>query len=96
MNKKAITGLLGACSIVAGLLMPQAAMAATVAPEELRRTTVKAPAPRPTTGPIILINCPKGSTPSPFEMPIYDDDGWFVVGYETVWFCIPDDFEPQG
>ena len=29
-------------------------------------------------------------------MPIYDADGLFVVGYETVWVCIPDDLEPAG
>jgi hypothetical protein len=42
-------------------------------------------------------NCPAGTTLSPFEMPIYDDDkGYFVVGYETVWFCLPNDLEPEG
>jgi len=40
--------------------------------------------------------CPKGTSLSPFEMPIYDDDGLFVVGYQTVWFCIRDDLEPAG
>lgn len=99
MNKKRITGLLGACSIVAGLLMPQAAMAATRAPEETRRTTVSVPDTRPSSGLSIsdrIINCPADTHPVPFDMPVYDEDGLFVVGHYTVWFCIPDDYEPQG
>jgi len=45
----------------------------------------------------LAIRCPDGTFLSPFEMPIYDDnDGLFVVGYETVWFCLPDDLEPAG
>jgi hypothetical protein len=47
-------------------------------------------------GPDGFGQCPAGHHLSPFEMPIYDDDGLFVVGYETVWFCIPDDLEPAG
>jgi hypothetical protein len=43
-----------------------------------------------------LVNCPEGSHLSAFEKPIYDEDGLFVIGYETVWFCIPDDLEPAG
>lgn len=48
------------------------------------------------TGPGGFASCPEGYHLSPFEMPIYDGDGRFVVGYETVWFCIPDDLEPAG
>jgi hypothetical protein len=33
---------------------------------------------------------------TPFEMPIYDDEGWFVVGWETVWYCVDEDLEPAG
>lgn len=48
-------------------------------------------------GPTDLVaRCPEGTFLSPFEMPIYDDAGLFVVGYETVWFCLPDDLEPAG
>lgn len=43
-----------------------------------------------------LISCPEGYHPSPFDMPIYDEDGLFVIGHETVWICIPDDLEPAG
>jgi hypothetical protein len=48
------------------------------------------------TGPGGFVSCPEGYHLSPFEMPIYDADGRFVVGYETVRFCIPDDLEPAG
>lgn len=47
-------------------------------------------------GPGGIVWCPPGYHLSPFEMPIYDEAGLFVVGYETVWFCIPDDLEPAG
>jgi len=42
-----------------------------------------------------FINCPEGTTPSAFPMPIYDaETGLWVIGYETVWFCIDDSLEP--
>jgi hypothetical protein len=40
--------------------------------------------------------CPAGSVLTPFDMPIYDDNGLFVVGLETVWMCLPVDLEPAG
>lgn len=40
--------------------------------------------------------CASGTFLSPFQMPIYDENGLFVVGYKTVWFCIPNDLEPEG
>jgi hypothetical protein len=40
--------------------------------------------------------CPKGTTLTPFPMPIYDDDGLFVIDFRTVWFCLPADLEPAG
>lgn len=43
-----------------------------------------------------FINCPPGTVPTAFPMPIYDEEGLFVIGYETVWFCIDEDLEPQG
>jgi hypothetical protein len=33
---------------------------------------------------------------TPFEMPVYDEEGLFVVCYETVSVCIPVDLEPAG
>ena len=43
------------------------------------------------------IRCPAGTTLTPFEMPIYDDaTGLWVVGHETVWYCISDDNIPAG
>ena len=40
--------------------------------------------------------CPEGTFLSPFEMPIYDSDGKFVIGYETVYYCLPIGLEPAG
>ncbi len=40
--------------------------------------------------------CPKGQIQVPFEQPIYDSDGLFVIGYETVYYCVPADLEPAG
>ena len=41
--------------------------------------------------------CPLGTILTPYDMPIYDEEtGLFVVGYETVWFCLPEDLEPAG
>jgi hypothetical protein len=45
-------------------------------------------------GPVVGARCPEGTFLSPFEQPIYE--GLFVVGYETVWYCLPDDLEPAG
>lgn len=46
--------------------------------------------------PIIVNRCPPGTVLTPFPMPIYDDDGLFVIGHETVWYCLPEDLEPAG
>ena len=51
--------------------------------------------------------CPAGTVASSFPMPVYDpigpdgvsgtaDDGLFVDHYETVWYCLPEDLEPEG
>jgi hypothetical protein len=40
--------------------------------------------------------CPAGTIATAFQMPIYDDDGLFVIGYETVWYCIDADTRPAG
>jgi len=43
------------------------------------------------------IACPPGTVPTAFPMPIYDEEtGLWVVDYETVWFCIDEDLEPEG
>ncbi len=44
----------------------------------------------------LVAPCPSGTFISPFEMPIYDENGLFVIDYKTVWFCIPNDLEPEG
>lgn len=46
--------------------------------------------------PVYGIRCPEGTTLTPFEMPVYDERGLFVVDHETVWFCIDDDLTPAG
>lgn len=46
--------------------------------------------------PVIISSCPPGTHLSPFPMPIYDPEGLFVIGFETVWYCLPDDLEPAG
>lgn len=43
-----------------------------------------------------VMRCPAGSSLVPFKKPIYDKKGLWVIGYETVWYCIPDDLEPEG
>ncbi|WP_404790016.1 hypothetical protein [Altericista sp. CCNU0014] len=45
---------------------------------------------------VLRAGCPKGQTPSSWQKPIYDKNGLFVVGWETVATCIPDDLEPAG
>lgn len=45
----------------------------------------------------LVVVCPPGTTRVPFEMPIYDEEtGLFVIGYETVYYCIPDNTQPAG
>lgn len=40
---------------------------------------------------LIVNPCPEGTVLTPYEMPVYDEQGIFVVGYETVWYCIQED-----
>ncbi|MEL6139449.1 MAG: hypothetical protein AAFQ61_04090 [Cyanobacteria bacterium J06626_23] len=40
--------------------------------------------------------CPEGTILVMFDMPIYDDDGLFVIGFEPIPFCIDEDTEPAG
>lgn len=44
----------------------------------------------------LVARCPAGSVLTPFDMPIYDESGLFVVDLETVWVCVPADLEPAG
>jgi hypothetical protein len=41
-----------------------------------------------------LIMCPENTVPSAFPMPIYDKKGLVVIGYKTVWYCLPEGLEP--
>lgn len=48
-------------------------------------------------GPVYNGNgCPEGTILVMFDMPIYDDDGLFVVGYEPTPICIDEDTVPAG
>ncbi len=91
--------LLGAAS-VAAVMVPQSAMAQTRTSADTvgaSKLVVVGDDRRPGHGgPGGFVNCPPGTQPTPFDMPIYDDEGLFVVGYKTVWFCLPDDLEPAG
>ena len=44
----------------------------------------------------LKIKCPKGTHSILYDMPVYDEDGLFVVCYKKVPFCIPDNLEPEG
>lgn len=53
--------------------------------------------PGPVSGPDGFVNpCPQGTTGIWWDMPVYDDDGLFVIGYVMTWWCIPDDLQPAG
>ncbi len=91
MSRTRRTLLLASVTVAATMLTPHAAGATET---KLRAGTTRSLPP--VSGPTGFINCGAGYHPSPFDMPIYDEDGLFVVGYKTVWFCIPDDLEPAG
>lgn len=40
--------------------------------------------------------CPAGTQLVLFDQPIYDEEELFVVGYESVPYCIDENFEPEG
>lgn len=41
-------------------------------------------------------SCPEGTVLIMWDMPIYDDEGLFVIGYEPTPFCVDEDLEPAG
>ena len=45
---------------------------------------------------VIVDRCPEDTVLTPYDMPIYDEDGLFVIGYKKTWFCLPVDLEPEG
>lgn len=45
---------------------------------------------------ILRDRCPEGQKPSSWQKPIYDKNGLFVVGWETVATCIPEGLKPAG
>jgi hypothetical protein len=40
--------------------------------------------------------CPTGTELIMFEMPVYDSEGLFIIGFELVPFCIPENRYPAG
>jgi hypothetical protein len=44
----------------------------------------------------IILPCSAGTIESWFDVPVYDDNGLFVVDYVTTRFCIPENLEPAG
>ncbi len=44
----------------------------------------------------ITIACPEGWVLTWYEQPIYDEEGLFVIGWEKVSMCLPEDLEPVG
>ncbi len=100
MSRKRVPFLLAGLTTAATMLAPLAAGATEARPRAVDGKTTELGSVRtsvpvsPTGGLKGLAECPEGHHLSPFDMPIYD--GLFVVGYETVWFCIPDDLEPAG
>ena len=57
----------------------------------------KQPVSRPFGGSSVLVQpCPEGQKRVMWDKPIYDKQGKFVVGYEKVPICVPDDLEPAG
>ena len=44
----------------------------------------------------LKIKCAKGTVSVLYDMPVYDEDGLFVVCYKKVPFCIPKNLEPEG
>lgn len=54
------------------------------------------PAPTPPNGRILGPGCPAGTVLIMWEKPIYDADGLFVIDWELVPYCMPEDLEPAG
>jgi hypothetical protein len=44
----------------------------------------------------LVAKCPAGTVRVMFDVPVYDEDGLFVVGYDRRPFCVPVDLEPAG
>lgn len=106
MKSLMIKTLVGTAAVGAAMLMPPAASAAElsrpapatakVAPSGGQLRLVQPPSRPNHVPPVIGSPCPEGTHLSPFDQPIYDEAGLFVVGYETVWYCLPDNREPAG
>jgi hypothetical protein len=54
------------------------------------------PAPTSPNGRLLGPGCPEGTVLIMWNKPIYDANGLFVIGWESVPYCIPEDLEPAG
>ena len=54
------------------------------------------PAPTPPNGRLLGPGCPAGTVLIMWKKPIYDANGLFVIGWELVPYCVPEDLEPAG
>lgn len=50
----------------------------------------------PYLGDFEITPCPRGTEEIWWDMPVYDEQGLFVVGYQPTRTCIPEDLEPEG
>lgn len=44
----------------------------------------------------LVARCPEGTVLTPWDQPIYDENGLFVIGSKKVFYCLPEDLQPQG
>ncbi len=93
-----LTTIALASAAAPGLAVPLRASPSAIsleAPQSIQMQ--RRPTSRPPAGPSRLtVGCGPDQVMSSWEKPIYDDQGLFVVGWETVSTCIPKDLEPAG
>jgi hypothetical protein len=89
-------------TVTAGTVLSLAVAAAADSepvPTKLAVTKATPPTRTPPTvpGTVFGVECGEDEVLVPFDVPIYDPvHGWWVIGWETAWFCVPEDLEPAG
>jgi hypothetical protein len=98
--RKLAFGLAVTASTVLGLAVAAAADSdpAFTKLSVTRTTPTRTPATPPTApGTVLGLPCGEDEVLVEFDVPIYDPvHGWWVIGWETTWFCVPEDLEPAG
>ncbi|MGE0545043.1 MAG: hypothetical protein AB7R89_33215 [Dehalococcoidia bacterium] len=81
-----------------GLTTPAARADGSALATRSGAVAVRPPSPAPTApiGRLLGPGCPAGTVLIMWEKPVYDADGLFVVDWELVPYCIPEDLEPAG